>query len=275
MPREDGPLETDEHRVRGNRRRRRDRWEARFRPILYGSVIDAIIFVVLLVAQRRTRVGLDVLSRRLGGDQEAKFPRARLLGNGNIGDFERVASELEDVRRTATTDSVTGLASPATVRTNLLLYTEVAAREGAWIGACVADLDHFKQINDTFGHAAGDEALRLLGERFKGVLTSGQPVGRWGGDEFLLLLPRMDLAATQSLADELRRHVDREPFQISDEASVRLTVTVGVAAGCGEELEAMRLFNAADGDLLEAKKDGRNKVGRGRLLGSPRLPAAE
>jgi diguanylate cyclase (GGDEF)-like protein len=198
------------------------------------------------------------------------FPQPQFLGNGNIEEFEQVAGELEQIRRLATTDAVTGLPNQAETRNMLLLYTEVAALEGAWLSACVADLDHFKEINDTHGHAAGDDALRQLGERFRDSVDSGQPIGRWGGYEFLLLLPRMDLNAARDLAEEVRCSVEGSPFQLADGTRLRLTVTIGVASGRGNGLDASLLFEAADGDLLEMKKVERNRVGAGRLISATR-----
>jgi diguanylate cyclase (GGDEF)-like protein len=235
------------------------------RPLVYAFLIDTALFVAIFVVQRRTQAGLNILSRRLGGEQEAAFPRPRFLGNGNIEDFQRLAKELEELRRNATTDVVTGLANPAMTQTNLLLYVEVAAREDAALSACVADLDNFKQINEVYGHLAGNEVLRQLGERLRGCLDSGQPIGRWGGDEFLLLFPRTDLEAARAVADQVRRAVDGSPFDLADGSRLQLTVTIGVASARGEALDADRLFAAADGDLLETKKGGRNRVGSGRL----------
>lgn len=227
-----------------------------------------IVLAAIFVLQRRTRTSLNVLSRRLKGEQAAAFPRPRFLGNGNIEDFERLAGELEEIRRTATTDVVTGLPNQAETRNTMLLYTEVAALEGAWLSACVAYLDHFKEINDIHGHVAGDEALRLFGERLRGSLDSGQPIGRWGGDEFLMLFPRADLGVARDRAEELRLAVEATPFVLADGTSLRLTVTVGVASGHGKGLDASVLFEAADSDLLETKKVERNRVGPGRLLGT-------
>ena len=263
-------LDHADRRIPGRRRRRRERWAARLRPALYGLGIDAIIIAVLLVAQRRTQLGLSVLSRRVQGETDAQFPRPRFLGNGNIEDFEKVAAELEEIRRADKTDAVTGLPGQTETRNMLLLYSEVAAMEGARLSACVADLDHFKVINDTHGHAAGDEVLRQLGDRVKGVLDSGHPIGRWGGDEFLLLFPRTDLSSARELAEEVRSAVEGSPFGLADGTNLRLTVTLGVASASGIGLDANRLFMAADGDLIEAKQVGRNRVGLGRFVGSSR-----
>ncbi len=246
-------------------RRRSDRWGRRLRPVLAGIAIDGIVIAVLVVAQRRTKAGIKVLMQRLRGE-EAAFPRPRFLGNGNLENFERLASELEDLRRNATTDPVTGLPNKETLQADLLLYTEVAARDGAMLSLCVADLDHFKAVNDGHGHAAGDAVLNQLGVRLSAFVGAGELIGRWGGDEFLLLLPRPDLGEARARAEDARRAVEATAFVLPDGSSLRLTVTIGVATGRGETLEANRLFRAADDDLLETKPGGRNRVGPGRLV---------
>lgn len=249
------------------RRRQVDRWERRMRPIVIAVVIDVALLAAFLVAQRRTQASLRVLSKRLRGEPVGRFPRPRFIGNGSLEDFEQFAGELEQIRRMATTDPITGLVSPAMTQNNLLLYTEVAAREDSWLSACVADLDHFKDINDTFGHLACNEILKQLGDRLRISVGAGQPVGRWGGDEFLLLLPRMDVVAAREVADAVRRSVDESPFALEDGTRLHLTVTLGVAAGRGEAIKAAdRLFHAADADLRDAKAGGRNRVGAGRTL---------
>jgi diguanylate cyclase (GGDEF)-like protein len=263
---------------RVGQRRRSERWGSRARFVArsawYGFVFDVVLLAVVFVTQRRTRAGLRILSRRLTGEPEAVFPRPRFLGNGNIPDFEQLSGELEEIRRTDRIDVVTGLANQVETRNMLQLQTEVAARDGTWLSACIADLDHFKEINDNHGHAAGDEALRQLGDRFRVALELGQPIGRWGGDEFLLLLPQEDLGGARDLAERVRRAVEVSPFLLANGTSLGLTVTLGVASGHGRGLDADLLFQAADGDLLEAKKGGRNRVGPGRALTIPAQTAS-
>jgi len=251
-------LDHADRRIPGRRRRRRERWAARLRPALYGLGIDAIIIAVLLVAQRRTQLGLSVLSRRVQGETDAQFPRPRFLGNGNIEDFEKVAAELEEIRRADKTDAVTGLPGQTETRNMLLLYSEVAAMEGARLSACVADLDHFKVINDTHGHAAGDEVLRQLGDRVKGVLDSGHPIGRWGGDEFLLLLNNSGLTEATAQIDRLRKWVcGNYTVQVNSATKeLRVDASIGLAERQPEET-VKELLDRADARMYEQKAASR------------------
>ena len=238
----------------------------KLRVFVYAVLIDVLVIGLVVLIQTRTKAGLDVLSRRLRGDSDAAFPHPRFLGNGNVEDFERFAAELEQQRRTAATDPVTGLRNRATLQTDLLLHAEVAARGSEWLSSCVADLDHFKSINDRHGHTAGDMVLRQLGDRLQRSVGAAGLVGRWGGDEFVMILPRLDLASSRELADRARRDVAESPFVLGDGTRLPLTMTVGVASGQGDRLDAHALFEAADADLLETKAGGRNRVGMGRRL---------
>jgi diguanylate cyclase (GGDEF)-like protein len=133
------------------------------------------------------------------------------------------------------------------------------------LSLCVADLDHFKEVNDRHGHLAGDAVLNQLGVCLGAFVGTGERIGRWGGDEFLLLLPRLDLGEARARAEDARRAVEETAFGLPDGTSLKLTVTIGVTTGRGEALEANRLFRAADADLVETKRGGRNRVGQGRL----------
>jgi diguanylate cyclase (GGDEF)-like protein/putative nucleotidyltransferase with HDIG domain len=135
-------------------------------------------------------------------------------------------------------------------------------RTGAPVALLVMDVDHFKNVNDTFGHLAGDDALRLVAGIIREQLRPGQYVGRYAGDEFVVLLPGLDAAAAQTLADQLRRTVlaTRIPLreQSGQHMAVTLSIGVSTAPRHGESFET--LFTSADRALFEAKREGRDKV---------------
>jgi len=122
------------------------------------------------------------------------------------------------------------------------------------------DVDHFKRVNDRYGHHVGDQVLRTLAERCKSALRSGDVLGRYGGEEFAILLPGTSQQnAATALAERIRRKVAEDPID-TDAGAVKVTVSVGVA----EMDEAMShpedLFKRADAALYEAKQAGRNRV---------------
>jgi diguanylate cyclase (GGDEF)-like protein/putative nucleotidyltransferase with HDIG domain len=135
-------------------------------------------------------------------------------------------------------------------------------RTGAPVTLLVVDVDQFKSVNDTYGHLAGDDALRLVVGVIREQLRPGQYVGRYAGDEFVILLPGLDADGGRAIAEEIRRTTAELPIPLRDdpERSMRVTLSVGVATAPqhGESFEAM--FSAADRALFDAKREGRDKV---------------
>jgi diguanylate cyclase (GGDEF)-like protein len=121
-------------------------------------------------------------------------------------------------------------------------------------------VDHFKRVNDRHGHHVGDQVLRTLAERCKSALRSGDVLGRYGGEEFAILLPGTSQQnAATVLAERIRRKVAEDPID-TDAGAVKVTVSVGVAAMDEETRHPEDLFKRADAALYEAKQAGRNRV---------------
>ncbi len=141
-----------------------------------------------------------------------------------------------------------------------ILHRELARsqRERTPVAAVLADLDHFKKINDTYGHLAGDAVLREVTRRMSATLRPYDALGRYGGEEFLIVAPGCDTAKALNVAERLRDCVGREPVDIF-EGSLSIKLSAGVAAGCDAE-KAERLVQMADAALYRAKTAGRNRV---------------
>jgi diguanylate cyclase (GGDEF)-like protein/putative nucleotidyltransferase with HDIG domain len=135
-------------------------------------------------------------------------------------------------------------------------------RTGAPVSLLVVDVDQFKSVNDTFGHLAGDDALRLVAGVAREHLRPGQYLGRYAGDEFVVVLPGFDVNSARALADDIRRTTGALSIPLHNETVKSLTVTVSIgvasAPAHGESFEA--LFTAADRALFDAKRAGRDKV---------------
>jgi two-component system cell cycle response regulator len=181
---------------------------------------------------------------------------------GRARDAQRLRDTVEDGLRLAATDALTGLFN----RRYALAYLERVARETQSSGRCfavmVADLDHFKRINDSFGHATGDAVLRGVAHRIRDRLRGEDMVARLGGEEFLIVMPDTDFAAALPAAERLCRAIADAPVPPGPgQPPVPVTISIGVAIGGGREGGAIHgLIEHADRALYRAKAQGRNTV---------------
>jgi diguanylate cyclase (GGDEF)-like protein len=176
-------------------------------------------------------------------------------------DLQREKLELLDardqLRHYAEHDGLTGLWNHRIIIDRLRNEIDRSQRDGSQIGLILADVDHFKHINDTFGHQAGDLVLKELGEIFTRSVRSYDWVGRYGGEEFLLILPGSGFAAARNRAEQMRIAV--EALRVRHGGSViPVTASFGVASGFPNDYETM--IQAADSALYRAKDSGRNCV---------------
>jgi diguanylate cyclase (GGDEF)-like protein len=164
----------------------------------------------------------------------------------------------------ARTDAKTGLLNAATWHREA--STELSRIRGYWSPTSLAiiDIDHFKLVNDTHGHLAGDRVLRVISERFKTELRVGDLIGRFGGEEFAILLPHTSGTEAGRVAERLRRHIAEEPIVVSDgrEAAVGvgITISVGVAELAHTRQDLDELLAVADAALYQAKAAGRDRI---------------
>lgn len=174
--------------------------------------------------------------------------------------MEEQAEEIDQVRREARTDGLTGVANRKAFDEKLHVLLDDFRREHWPFSLILADLDHFKRINDAHGHPTGDRALQLLGERLKRWVREGDLVGRYGGDEFAVLLPRTGLAAGKELAEAIcRRTADKATHLDCQGQQLTLSLSMGVAsARNGDSSES--ILHRADAALYKSKQRGRNQV---------------
>jgi len=123
----------------------------------------------------------------------------------------------------------------------------------------LADIDHFKRINDTFGHLVGDRALQTIADLFRSKLRESDLIGRFGGEEFLLILPHTDLGGAEAFCHRLRDHVEKHPLQLGDQ-SITMTASFGISTLSPDVDTSHKLLRIADRNLYRAKYLGRNRV---------------
>jgi diguanylate cyclase (GGDEF)-like protein len=172
---------------------------------------------------------------------------------------ERIVVLQEALRVQATQDTLTGAMNRGAIFDMLKRELAQSSRSGAPVAVIMADLDHFKQINDTHGHPAGDAVLREAATRLKAVLRAYDALGRYGGEEFMLVLPSCTAEHAAEVAERARRAVADTPV-ISSGTLVPISASFGVAAGGGGVLEMDDVIRAADDALYRAKRAGRNRV---------------
>lgn len=161
----------------------------------------------------------------------------------------------------ATTDMLTGLPNHRALQAQLEQEYERARRFGHPLSLLFFDGDRFKQVNDTHGHATGDVVLRELGERAKSILRAGDTVGRFGGEEFLVLLPETDEHQALIVAERLRSVVAARPLAACEvEGGIAVTVSIGVASYPNDGVTGSSVQEQADQAMYWAKRLGRNQV---------------
>lgn len=164
----------------------------------------------------------------------------------------------EMLQSAARTDHLTGVASRWEIMSRFDVEKGRAERHATPLSVIIADIDHFKRVNDTFGHVAGDLVLRCVAELMTSSIRAEDVCGRWGGEEFLLLLPDTDLSAAAQVAEKLRRGVADLSIRW-EENSITVTMSLGVALfRPGMSLD--ECIHPADQALYRAKHGGRNRV---------------
>src|SRR5471032_1241634 len=174
---------------------------------------------------------------------------------------ERLRDNANKSIEMAITDALTGLNNRRYMETHLQSLVEQAAARGKRLAALILDIDYFKSVNDTHGHDAGDDVLREFSTRIRKSIRNIDLACRYGGEEFVIVMPETDMAVASMVAERLRRRIASEPFMIQQgAASLEVTISIGIAALGGLGDNAAAILKRADLALYRAKRDGRNRV---------------
>jgi two-component system cell cycle response regulator len=174
---------------------------------------------------------------------------------------ERLRDNVQMSIEMAITDALTGLFNRRYMETHLATLVEQASARGKPIAVLVIDIDYFKRVNDSHGHDAGDDVLHEFALRIRKAIRNIDLACRYGGEEFVIVMPETNMAVATMVAERLRRRIASEPFTVQNGArSLEITISIGIAALDGVGDNASAILKRADTALYRAKRDGRNRV---------------
>ncbi|OAI23112.1 diguanylate cyclase response regulator [Methylosinus sp. R-45379] len=173
---------------------------------------------------------------------------------------DSLRSDLQAAIELAAVDSLTGLNNRRYLETHLAALLDQSAHKGRALTLMMLDIDHFKAVNDTHGHDAGDEVLKHFAQRMRRVVRSADLICRLGGEEFVIVMPDTPLVVAAKVAERVRAAIQSEPFCIDrNGGAIPVTTSIGIAER-GKDANAEALLRRADKALYESKSGGRNRV---------------
>ncbi|WGK60960.1 MULTISPECIES: GGDEF domain-containing protein [Halopseudomonas] len=227
-------------------------WNGRSVDILFGA------FFILMLPVATGYFGaqqLQMVQRR----QYAMFNQAKEANLALEEEVERRKLLEQELKRQATTDPLTGLFNRRQYEMLFRRERERCRRQGTAICVAMVDLDYFKALNDELGHDCGDMALKHVATLFTNQLREGDVVGRFGGEEFIILLPDTGPAEAERVIERLRQTLENTPVSLQGEPR-RLTATFSISAVLDDETDISETLRRVDRGLYRGKRAGRNRV---------------
>lgn len=250
-----------------------------FDPTAYVSWVDEGYrsVVAMLVA---AIVGVSLTALVVSGYLRFRFARlvhaAERIAQGDYGTtvtvrgkgldtrlataINSIAGAFADTYDLATIDRLTGVANRQVLLAELFSEVERASRYDRPLSVAFVDIDHFKAVNDTYGHASGDVVLRGVAQTIASNLRSSDMVGRYGGEEFMLILTETNVEEGAILVEKLRTLVQRQRFPVDGNPDLSVTISIGLVGGVGSKLRMESLVRDADAAMYSAKSLGRNQT---------------
>jgi len=215
------------------------------------------VYLILLTGKARTQ---DIVHGiESGADDYVSKPYEEQELKVRLRAGQRIVELNEALRVLATRDALTDTWNRRMIIEILRQESVRAGREGTSVGVIMADLDHFKWINDTHGHPVGDVVLREVTRRMGGILRPYDSIGRYGGEEFLVVLPGSNLSSTLAVAKRMRRAIADHPVA-TPSGMTPISASFGAVTVKGASFDADVLIRMADEALYRAKRRGRNRV---------------
>ena len=204
----------------------------------------------------------QAVTLRLAGNSMIRFKCCVLPNGGRTLTYTNITDLVDEAKRLEELAHIDGMTGLINRRHLFALAEEEWARDARYsrpLSALMIDIDHFKNINDTYGHAVGDHAICHVATICKDSKRSTDTVARFGGEEFVLLLPETSISGATILAERIRSRVEANPFRVVN-GSTRLTVSIGVSTRTTAMLAFEDMFSDSDQMLYQAKRNGRNQV---------------
>ncbi len=229
--------------------------------VVFGAALLGAVGFAWTVVRRQTKRTAKLLDLLASATDAHHLADAKGIADPRLrASFGNLAERMTEVWTLATVDQLTGVHNRQAVLAELEKEIDRAARYGHQLSVVMVDIDHFKRLNDSHGHAAGDRMLREIADVLRTNLRTVDVVGRYGGEEFLIVLPETDVDAAASLAEKLRRLVGRHEVVMTDGYTSTATLSAGVAGGFGSHLNLEGLVRDADNAMYSAKALGRDQV---------------
>jgi diguanylate cyclase (GGDEF)-like protein len=230
---------------------------------LVAAFVGVMLTAMLVSAHQRYRFDylVKAAERIASGDYTGHVqPRGTMLEQRLGRAVNDIAAALVDTHDRATYDRLTGVANRQSLLAALFAEVERATRYGRPLSVAFVDIDHFKSVNDTYGHAVGDVVLRGVAQTISSNLRASDMIGRYGGEEFMLILTETDIEEGAVLTEKLRALVGRQRFAVEGAPEIAVTISIGIAGGIGNKLRMDNLVRDADAAMYSAKSLGRNQT---------------
>ena len=230
---------------------------------LAASTVGVVLTGALVAAHMRYRYASMVRTaeRIAAGDYSQRVGSPGVGLEGRLARaVNEIAEALADTHDRATIDRLTGVANRQALLAALFAEVERATRYERPLSVAFVDIDHFKAVNDSYGHASGDVVLRGVAQTISTHLRASDMIGRYGGEEFMLILTETDVEEGALLTEKLRTLVQRQRYPIDDNPELSVTISIGIAGGTGTRLRMESLVRDADAAMYSAKSLGRNQT---------------
>jgi diguanylate cyclase (GGDEF)-like protein len=227
--------------------------------VVSGAVISALTLFILVrirlgrlvkAAETIAEGDFTIAVKSRGGGLDARLARA----------INRIAEAMADTYDRATVDRLTGVFNRQALLSELFTEVERASRYDRPLCVAFVDIDHFKVVNDSYGHESGDLVLRGVAQIIAGNLRTSDMIGRYGGEEFMLILTETVVEEGAALAEKLRTLVEGAQFAVDGNANLSVTISIGIVGGVGQQLRMETLVRDADAAMYSAKSLGRNQT---------------